>query len=160
MGGAILDSWVKQGFEQGTLGYPVSDEVALANGRGAFNWFQRGAVYWSPSSGAHWLTGPILDAWVAQGFEGGPLGFPVGDHVQTRDGGAFTWFEHGAVYWSPDTGAHRMAGPILDAWVAQGFEGGPLGYPTSDPYQVAQGTRVDFEGGSLIVGAGGQVTRE
>jgi uncharacterized protein with LGFP repeats len=47
-----------------------------------------------------------------------------------------------------------MGGPILDAWVAQGFEGGPLGFPTGDPYAVAGGTRVDFQGGSLTLDAG------
>ncbi|WNV74824.1 serine hydrolase [Geodermatophilus sp. DSM 44513] len=150
--GGILDAWVAQGFETGPLGYPVTDEVALPGGRGAFSWFQGGAVYWSPSTGAHWTTGAVLDAWVAQGFETGPLGHPVGDHVTTPDG-AFTWFEGGAVYWSPSTGAHRITGAVLDAWVAQGFETGPLGYPTSDPYPVPGGTRTDFEGGSLVLDA-------
>jgi hypothetical protein len=155
MAGAILDAWVGQGFEVGRLGYPTTDEIALRNG--SFSWFQRGAVYWSPASGAHWVAGGILDAWVAQGFEAGPLGYPTTNEVPLPNG-AFTWFTGGAIYWSEATGPHSLTGPILDAWVAQGFEQGPLGYPTSNPYPAGGGTRVDFQHGSLTADVGGRVT--
>jgi hypothetical protein len=155
--GGILDSWTRQGFERGRLGYPVTDEVPLADG--AFTWFQNGAIYWSEATGAHWMNGPILDAWVRQGYERGPLGYPVGDVVTLADG-AFSWYQNGALYWSPTTGAHWMNGPILDAWVREGYERGPLGYPISDPHAVAGGgTRVDFQHGSLTLSATGAVGR-
>ncbi|MGY1731907.1 hypothetical protein ACI798_10310 [Geodermatophilus sp. SYSU D01045] len=160
MTGGILDAWVRQGYEQGRLGYPVTDELATADGRGAFSWFQRGAAYWSASSGTHWMTGGILDAWVRQGYEQGPLGYPVTDELATADGrGAFSWFQNGAAYWSASSGTHWMTGPVLDAWIRQGYEQGPLGYPVSDPYAYAGGTRVDFQGGSLVADRSGAVTR-
>uniref|UniRef100_UPI0034DFDB4A LGFP repeat-containing protein n=1 Tax=Geodermatophilus amargosae TaxID=1296565 RepID=UPI0034DFDB4A len=153
----ILETWIRQGYETGPLGYPVSNETPTPTG-GSYNAFQHGAVYWSPATGAHWLTGPVFDAWAAQGREGGPLGYPAGDLGRLPGGGSFAWFQGGAVYASPATGAHVLSGPILHAWIAQGFETGPLGYPTSDPHPVPGGTAVDFQGGTLTVDATGTVT--
>ena len=38
--------------------------------------FDKGAVYWSPASGAEPLTGAIYEAWVLLGYERGALGLP------------------------------------------------------------------------------------
>ena len=38
---------------------------------------------------------------------------------------------------------------IRDAWAASGWEAGPLGYPISDEYAVADGRRSDFQRGSI-----------
>ncbi|MGY1731905.1 serine hydrolase [Geodermatophilus sp. SYSU D01045] len=155
----IAEAWVRQGYEQGPLGYPVTDELATVDRSGAFTWFQDGAAYWSASSGTHWMTGPVLDAWIRQGYEQGPLGYPVTDPLTTADRqGRFGWFQDGAVYWSASSGAHWLTGPILQAWIAQGYEQGPLGYPLSDPQTVAGGTQVSFQGGTLLLDrATGQV---
>ena len=37
---------------------------------------------------------------------------------------------------SPSTGAHEVYGIIRDAWADNGWEAGPLGYPTSGEYDV------------------------
>ncbi|MGN7148009.1 GH25 family lysozyme, partial [Arthrobacter sp. SAFR-179] len=50
-----------------------------------------------------------------------------------RDGGCYQDFENGAIIWSTATGAQASPnGLIREAWKATGFEGGTLGYPTSD----------------------------
>lgn len=156
---AVADAWARSGYEQGVLGYPVTDELQAAGGRGVHGWFQRGAVYWSPASGAHFMTGAVLDSWVRQGYETGPLGFPVTDEAATPDGGRMVWAQGGAVYSSSRTGAHWMSGAILDTWARQGYEAGPLGYPTSDPRTSGGTTRVDFERGSISVDRTGAVTQ-
>jgi uncharacterized protein with LGFP repeats len=89
-----------------TLGFPTSSETRTPNGRGAYNTFQWGAIYWSPSTGAQPVYGEIQRVWARQGWENGRLGFPVDQdesvsdyedgvdlHVQT--------FEGGQIYWSP-----------------------------------------------------------
>uniref|UniRef100_UPI0034E039F6 LGFP repeat-containing protein n=1 Tax=Geodermatophilus amargosae TaxID=1296565 RepID=UPI0034E039F6 len=101
----------------------------------------------------------ILETWIRQGYETGPLGYPVSNETATATGGSHNWFQGGAVYWSPSTGAHWLGGPILHAWIAQGFETGPLGYPASDPHPVPGGTAVDFQGGTLVVDGAGTVVR-
>lgn len=49
-----------------------------------------------------------------------------------RDGGCYQGFQHGAIVWSPSTGAQPSpVGPIRTAWQQSGFENGVLGYPRS-----------------------------
>ena len=73
--------------------------------------------------------------------------------------GTAQWFQQGAIYATPTTGAHPLTGRILQAWADQGYEGGPLGYPTSNAYRTSDGgTRVDFEHGSLTLSTSGVVS--
>jgi stage II sporulation protein D len=48
--GAIRDAWARQGWETGRLGYPTSDEYAVAGGRRSD--FQGGSITWTPTGGA------------------------------------------------------------------------------------------------------------
>ncbi|WP_432509770.1 SpoIID/LytB domain-containing protein [Kineococcus sp. SYSU DK001] len=95
--GAIRDAWARLGWENG-LGFPVTGDAALANGRGWFTRFQGGSIYWGPTTGAHAVRGAVYDAWAAQGWENGPLGMPTGDErwngstlTQTFQGGTLSF---------------------------------------------------------------------
>ncbi|WP_425560251.1 LGFP repeat-containing protein, partial [Kineococcus glutinatus] len=103
---------------------------------------------WSPATGAQLVKGAIRDRWGALGWELGPLGFPVTGEVPVR-GGAFTAFQGGSVYWSPATGAQLVKGAIRDAWAAQRWELGRLGFPASEEQVVPGGVRQRFEGGAM-----------
>lgn len=92
--GAILQAWGTQGYENGSLGYPTSDELPATGG--AWTAFQKGRVYWSPSTGAHSVTGAILQAWAGKGYENGPLGYPTSDPRQVS-GGTRVDFQHGSL---------------------------------------------------------------
>jgi uncharacterized protein with LGFP repeats len=144
--GLIREKWKAMNWENSYLGFPVTDEVALRGG--AFNHFQGGSIYWSPSTGANAVRGAIRDKWAATGWETGYLGYPNTDEV-ALPGGAFNHFSGGSVYWSPTTGAHVVRGAIRDRWAALGWEAGSLGYPTSDEYDVKGGKRSDFQRGSI-----------
>ena len=72
-------------------------------------------------------------------------GYPVTDELACPDGrGRFTHFRtmallgdpEASIYWTPTTGAHELRGAIRAAWAAGGFERGPLGYPTSDEFDI------------------------
>jgi uncharacterized protein with LGFP repeats len=52
--GAVLDTWARTGWEQGRLGWPISDTVA-APGGGTRTTFERGAITVS-SSGVATVT--------------------------------------------------------------------------------------------------------
>lgn len=150
MHGAILAHWVELGWEQGLLGYPVTDEASTADRSGRYNNFTGGALYWSPGSGAHELHGDILVHWNSLGAQRSAVGYPVSDELGTPDGaGRFNNFTGGAVYWSPWTGAYEMHGAILGTWAELDWEQGPLGYPISDEYGVPGGRRSDYQGGYL-----------
>lgn len=65
------------------LGYPLTDEFVNPDQVGRRQGFERGVIYWSPSTGAHPITGLVLYVWAAAGFETGKYGYPAGD--QTGD---------------------------------------------------------------------------
>jgi uncharacterized protein with LGFP repeats len=69
-------------------------------------------------------------------------------------------FQGGTIYWTPTTGAHAVSGAIAAAWSDAGGTGGSLGYPTGEPYPVADGVAQDFQGGRLTQNTtSGAVTR-
>ncbi|NAZ87209.1 N-acetylmuramoyl-L-alanine amidase, partial [Kineococcus indalonis] len=144
--GAIRDKWKALGWETGYLGYPTTDENPLPGG--AFTHFQGGSIYWSARTGARAVRGAIRDKWAALGWEAGYLGYPTTDEV-ALPGGAFTHFQGGSIYFSPQAGARAVRGAIRDKWASLGWEAGRLGYPTSDEHDVAGGKRSDFQGGSI-----------
>ncbi|MEV6661515.1 LGFP repeat-containing protein [Nocardia fluminea] len=97
--GGIRDKWIETGAERGPLGYPRSDEVVAPDGAGRFNRFERGMIYWSPNTGAHTVTGRILQVWSAAGYESSHYGYPTSDAVPATEPGAFIQqFQHGSIY--------------------------------------------------------------
>jgi L,D-peptidoglycan transpeptidase YkuD (ErfK/YbiS/YcfS/YnhG family) len=148
--GAVRDTWGATGWESGPLGFPTSDEAGTPNGAGRYSLFQHGAVYWSPSTGAHELVGPIWAEYGAVGWENSGLGFPTTGQLSTPDGaGRYTHFQGGSVYWSKAGGAHRIGGAIRDRWAGLGWETSSLGYPTSEEFPIPGGRAQDFQHGSI-----------
>ncbi|RBY77804.1 hypothetical protein DQ238_14165 [Geodermatophilus sp. TF02-6] len=155
VGGAIRERWAATGWEGGALGYPTSDWTTTPNGQAQYVHFQGGSVYWSPASGARWLTGRVYEAWAAGGWESGPLGLPTTDTATTPDGRAqYAHFQHGSIYVT-SSGAHLLRAAVVTAWARTGWERGPLGYPTAatgSGEQLPAGAAVQtFEGGAVYV---------
>lgn len=96
--GAIRDKWGETGWEGGPLGYPTGDEVKLPDGQGRMNRFEHGAVYWSPTTGAHPITASILDQWSRAGFETSSYGYPTHDPVTHPGGIQEQQFQHDRIY--------------------------------------------------------------
>lgn len=150
VGGRIRDKWSDLGWENGTLGYPITDESRTPDGQGSYNHFQGGSIYWSPATDAHQIWGGIRDKWAEQGWENGPLGYPTTDERTTPDGqGKYNHFQGGSIYFSPATGVHSISGEIRGLWQDNGWEAGGFGYPTTDAYAAGGGTKQDFTGGSI-----------
>jgi hypothetical protein len=147
--GAIGAHWQHLGGAASFLGPCLTGEVAAPRGR--VQHFRGGSVYWSPATGAHEVHGEIRAAYDRIGGSGSPLGLPVTDESRTPHAfGAYNHFQDGSIYWSPTNGARVVRGSIRAAWAAQGWETGPLGFPTSDEFATATGARSDFSGGSLV----------
>ncbi|MFC9768204.1 LGFP repeat-containing protein [Rhodococcus jostii] len=135
--GRIGDKWGEKGWEGGILGYPITDELRNPDGRGVRQFFERGAVYWSPETDAHSVNGAILDKWASLGYESGSYGYPVIDEGTTPDNvGRFNHFRGGSIYWTAGTGAWNMPAEIAAVWSGENFEQGPLGYPIARPENV------------------------
>lgn len=203
--GRIAGAYMNTGAAVGPLGFPRTPELGTPDGRGRFNHFQNGSIYWTPQTGAHPVSGDILAEWSAQGWEGGPLGYPTADEIATpgkpgkvqgfeigamyssangthavlgmimgkygelgwengwlgfpksnevpiKDNGRFTEFEGGNIYWSPGTGAWSVEnGPLFDGWKSVGYEGGRLGFPISDKFDIPGGVQQNFQFGYITV---------
>jgi hypothetical protein len=64
-----------------------------------------------------------------------------------------------AIYWSPQTCAHLVRGPLLETWERQGGPRSRLGYPITDELAIPEGgLRQLFEGGELDWTPAGGVT--
>ncbi|MGV9801999.1 N-acetylmuramoyl-L-alanine amidase [Mycobacterium sp. NPDC003449] len=119
-GGAIFARWQATGGPGGTLGNPTSPEAA-AQGGARYATFERGAVYWSPASGAEPVTGSIYEAWGALGFERGALGLPTSAEIAEPQ-----WivqnFQHGTLNFDREKGT-----------VTRVIDGVPLELPPPSP---------------------------
>lgn len=57
--GRIRDKWRDLGWENSRLKYPTTDEIITPDGKGRFNHFEGGSIYWSPATDAHQIEGLI-----------------------------------------------------------------------------------------------------
>lgn len=140
------------GGPAGILGDPVTEERTAPDGTGAYTYYEDGAIYWSPSTGAHIVRGAILDTWSALGWERSAVGYPATDELPTPvEQGAYNHFQGGSVYWSPATGAHEIRGAIREAWSRLGWENSHVGFPTTNelPTPDEPGAYNHLQGGSL-----------
>lgn len=137
------------------LGNPVDEgagsaEMDLGDGRGRARDYENGSIYWTAQTGAHEVQGAIRVKWAQLGGHRGFLGYPATDETGTPDGrGRFSHFEHGSIYWTPQTGPHEVHGAIRDLWGTMGFERSKLHYPVSDEMGMPGGRLSRFEGGEI-----------
>jgi len=96
------------------VGCPLSDETVCPDGRGRFNRFQRGSIYWTLETQAHEVHGGIHDKWCEIGREQSALGYPITNElryttehegIRVPTGIVYNRFEHGTISWHAD-GAH------------------------------------------------------
>ena len=80
-GGAIYEHWQAIGGMNSVLGAPTSPEDS-GEDDSRFATFAKGAMYWSPTTGAQPVTGAIYDSWASLSYERGPLGLPTSAEIQ------------------------------------------------------------------------------
>lgn len=151
--GPIREKWAETGYENGALGYPTSDVITGLKNGGSYQAYQNGGIFSSPATGTHAITAGINGKWRAQGAENGPLGYPTTDEVRgIRDGGSWQGFQSGAIMFSPASGAAISTGVIRDKWASTGFENGRMGYPTSDVVTGLKegGSYQNYQGGAIL----------
>ena len=126
---AISAAYNRPGVAAG-LGWatgPVS--CGLKNG-GCYQSYQKGAIVWSPATGAQPVLGGIRQVWGQYKFEDGPLGYPTGPETCGLNGnGCRQNFQNGYIAWSPSNGGWATMSAIGNAWLRSNLEDGPLGYP-------------------------------
>ncbi len=126
--GAIGRSFIALKGPPGTLGYPLTDPRGEPSS-GSSQSFQRGSLYWSPTTSIHLVSGRILNSYVALGGPSGVLGFPLDGVVGGPNSGTGQRFAGGWLWASPTTGIHRLSGAIASSYQALKGPAGVLGYP-------------------------------
>ncbi len=76
------------GGNTGLLGAPVSAIRPTAGGRGRYQVFERGEIYWSPETGAREVHGAVWNKYRLLGGGESFLGLPRTDEVEAADAGA------------------------------------------------------------------------
>jgi len=154
----VLGAYLRVKGPDGAIGFPTADTVEL-DGGGRWSRFEGGSVTSRDDVGAHAVYGAIHDRWLALG---GPesAGLPWTEQLRVGDGrGQVQWFTGRAVFWTPQTGAHDVAEPILSPYRSRGGPAGRLGYPVAGTEQLPDGgTRSRFERGTLTADGAGNVT--
>ena len=93
--------------------------------------------------------GAIFAKWQSQGSDKGPLGMPTSPEAFGYGGARYVTFDHGAMYWSPESGAQPITGAIYEVWGTLGFERGALGLPTSSEIPEPLWIKQNFQHGTL-----------
>ncbi|CAJ1505661.1 N-acetylmuramoyl-L-alanine amidase [[Mycobacterium] kokjensenii] len=93
--------------------------------------------------------GAIHTRWLELGGAEGMLGSPTSPEGVGEGSTRYATFEHGAMYWSPETGAQPITGAIYAAWASLGYERGALGLPTSAEIHEPEWVGQNFQHGTL-----------
>lgn len=148
--GAIFLQYLAMGREGSVLGLPSSDERAAGTAR--VSYFQGGAIYWTPQTGAVPVTKAMLGRYRAIGGPTSPLRLAVGpERDGTVAGSKVQNFQSGRMYWSSQTGGQEVLGAILMRYLGLGGESSWLGLPTTGELAgPVAGSRVShFQNGSI-----------
>jgi hypothetical protein len=94
---SLFGKYSELGWEQGALGYPVTDLTELDGGE--VQGFQGGALYRHGNCEPVWVHGAIRDRWGREGHESGPFGWPLADEEPLPGGEVRQRFEHGQIIW-------------------------------------------------------------
>lgn len=132
---AINTAYRMAGGAEGPLGARDGDPYAIGDDGTAQN-FAGGKIYYTPATGAHALTGAVLQRYESSGGPTGELGFPTTGEV---DGGVpdskqatFAADEHPVIFWTEEHGAIVVNGPVKVAWDKLGGPTGALGIPIAE----------------------------
>jgi uncharacterized protein with LGFP repeats len=94
------------GAASSAIGLPRTDERTTPDGRGRYNQFVSGFVYWTPQTGAWPVRGGILSTWASAGYERSGYGYPRSDQYAVS-GGVRQDFERGSLFLADGASAAR-----------------------------------------------------
>ncbi|WP_318244782.1 LGFP repeat-containing protein [Microbacterium pullorum] len=150
--GAIATYWQAQGADEGWVG----SATAAMRSWPSLGWSQRFAgadLYFAVNGTQVFPTiGGTRDEYRLVGEAASGLGWPAGG-VYAAAGGWYQDFRGGRVYVRPSDGrGFAVASPINEVYEAAGNIGGTLGWPSNRAYRYQDGSRQDFDGGSIFQG--------
>ena len=149
--GAIRQAYQGMSAEKSALGLPTSGEVNGPLPGTRMNTFSKGAIIWSPQTGARVLLGDMATRYLSPGVAA-TIGLPsAAERAGGVSGTKVQTFQFGTMYWSAATGAREVFGAILARYQAMGAEKSAAGLPTSvEQAATLPGARVTrFQKGAI-----------
>lgn len=149
---AITAAWeTAGGGPAGPLG--PKDGGVYPAGAGFGQNFAGGKIFFTPETGAHIMSGAILEKYESLGGPTGDLGFPTIDEGAGRAANSrnvtFNAPDSPVIFWTPDTGARVVRGAINSAWDTLGGSAGVLGVPADDETTNGDVISQKFTGGEI-----------
>ncbi|GLY48075.1 hypothetical protein [Lentzea sp. NBRC 102530] len=152
MGGRIRDEYGMNGGPGAFLGWPKSDQTAASGTDGQYVLFGEDrdkVILWGPRTGAHVVSGPVLQK-VRAGGDVAVYGLPQYGQMAVGTSFEFQQFEKATVFLRPDGLVPTLAGDFRAFWWQIGGAGGPLGIPRGDVYRDSPDFFVqDFDNGVM-----------
>lgn len=149
----IYPKYRELGYWDGPLGEPVADTAIAQDGTGRFGTFRDGEILWSPRTGAHALSGRILEHWKARGGLAGHLRYPTSSVGRLEvDRGVGATFEGGDIFFWDGAPAPVDVGDVRITYAGMNCFGDTDEAMEDEPYPIF--TRVlpkrRLEDGSLV----------
>jgi uncharacterized protein with LGFP repeats len=129
--GALRDKYLSSDGPGGPAGSLAGDQTASANS-GWYVGTATSTIYWSPSTPAVRLDGPINSKFWSEGGPNGRFGYPLGDIGKVGDGRYASFNTQVTIFQSDTKGTHWISGALRAKLDALGGVTGSLGFPTSD----------------------------
>ena len=142
--------WQRIGGSSSKIGNPVANEVCdWTPGKvNCYQNFERGAISWTPGTGAHYTTGQLRTEWANRNFEHGVMGYPVADEEDLGNGWWRQEFQSGYI-WAKGTTSYVLLNELRQSYDQhKGFS--MLGGPTANEENIGDGWwRQRFENGDV-----------
>ena len=151
--GSISSHYKALGEQGGWLGASLGPVRSDGNGRGSRVSYQNGWIYDTTTTSPAAMSNFVHGVWASTGGTAGPLGYPTRDRITgLKDSGWLNLFEHGGIVDSASTSTQVVYGYRWTVWVANGREGGVLGYPIGPRTDLAtyHGWMQIFQGGCIV----------
>lgn len=157
----IIETWKKEGWEKGKLGYPISDEIIKNNN--SVQLFEFGAVISTKASPYKVIFNSETNGLYTKWKLTGGVDSYLGDLVTANKNYPkwfryhFAEFQNGFIYENPKlvvngkiTAFVIKKGPIFNYYAKKGWEAGALGFPISDEATASDGSLYqNFENGTI-----------
>ena len=126
------------------------DELPTPDGKGAYCYYNNGAIYWTAITGACALSPEMVEKYRSLDYEAGFLKYPTSDVFDLKDGHRCQRFQGGSLYYNKNLNqVFSVFGRIGAEWASWNWENGHLGMPVEEVQYFAGGASQKFTNGKI-----------
>jgi hypothetical protein len=146
---AIDDKWQALGGAPGAPTVPGPSGAIRIKWQAYYREYANGRIY--TSGDAFWVKGAILARYLQLGGPASWLGMPRSDELDFSEGGKVSVFEHGSIYWWPDTGTREVNNVVVHYTGLHCFGETDVDHGTDDDEPYATFGITSADGGQQVI---------